>query len=195
MLNRPAILGMLAATAVAAAGCTTQTPIRPYQSISSMGEATRLANLVVEGYVTATDNVEHLPAGDVWSNVFGKLGQDCVVKTRVTLDVTKVLKCLLPGTPSLGGPGQAPNPVTFWFYGPCWHGEPEVVLGMSLPAVLTEGRRLRVYLDERDDQYWLIAHESLPPPSQPEPVRPGAAGEPKVRAFPPGGQTLRDLHE
>jgi hypothetical protein len=192
MLNRKLLLGILATAAVAIAGCTTQTPIRPYQSIASMGEAARQADLVVEGYVTATDNVEHLPAGDMWSNVSGKLGQDCVVKTRVTLDVTKVVKCLLPGTPSLGGLGQAPDPITFWFYGPCWHGQPDVVLGMSLPAVLTEGRRLRVYLDERDGQYWLIAHESLPPPSGVAPQRrgpteQGPATEPKVRAFPPGG--------
>ena len=143
-------LVLWSAAVVLAAGCSQ--PIQVYKSISSMGEAGQEADLVVEGRVAASDDIENYPIGDVWSNIFGKLGQECAVKTRITFEVTRVIK---------GPAGDLNRPVAFWFYAPCFHAEPDVLMGVSLPPVLVKGDRLRVYLRQSGDQYWLIAHERI----------------------------------
>ena len=153
MFHRFMTLGVVAASVLLlVAGCA-QTSLRPYQNMTDMKAAARQADLVIESAVAATDEVEHFPGGSIESNIFGKMGQECIVKTRVTLDATKVL----------GGPTSVAGPVTFWFFGPCWHAEPDVLLNVSLPPVLTVGHRFRFYLQLRNGEYWLIAHDRLYP--------------------------------
>jgi hypothetical protein len=157
----------LAAAALLAAGCASTT-VHPYETMTSMARAQREADVVAEGTVLASDDFEHLPAGEVWSNVLGKLGQDCVVKTRITLELTRVMK----------SPGEMKSPIHFWYQAPCFHAEPDVLMGVSLPAVLSEGDRLRVYLERRQGEYWLIAHDKVyanPHPATRQPPGPPPA--------------------
>jgi hypothetical protein len=150
MRHQLLVIGFAAALALGA-GCSQQ--VQVYKSIPSLTEAARQADLVAEGRVTASDDVENQPVGEVWSNIFGKLGQECVVKTRVTFDISRVVK---------GPAADLKDPLAFWYHAPCFHAEPDVLLGISLPPVLAKGDRLRVYLSRSaDGQYWLIAHEPL----------------------------------
>jgi hypothetical protein len=149
MPHRPVGIALALAAALLATGCAQ--PIKPYETLANTAQAKHDADMIVEGKVVATDDFSHLPQGEIWSNVLGKMGQACVIKTRITLDATQVLK----GTGVKG-------PVYAWFYAPCFHAEPDVLMGVSLPAVLTEGDRLRIYLQNRQGEYWLIAHEKLP---------------------------------
>ena len=144
----------LAAAMALAAGCV-QNPVRPYQTMRSPTLATQEADLVVEGVVARSEDTESYPAGDISSNLFGRLGQECVVKTRVALEGRA-------GREGRRRRGRRQEPLVFWFNAPCFHAEPDVLLNVSLPPVLVEGARLRVYLDDRGGEYWLIAHERLP---------------------------------
>ncbi|MCX5684726.1 MAG: hypothetical protein NT049_13705 [Planctomycetota bacterium] len=155
MIGKVTFLAVAAVAALLVAGCGGGQPsLRPYQTMTDMGAATRAADLIVEGLVVTSEDVEHIPGADVWSNINGRLGQDCIVRTRVKMRITQLVK----------GPAEAPKEVTFSFYGACFHGDPQVLLGLSLPPVLKQGARMRVYLDRQGEEYWLIAHESLPPP-------------------------------
>jgi len=156
MLNRVPVLVAAAVAALLLMGCG-KPPLRPYQTLTDLDAASRQADLVVEGAVSSSDDVEHIPGADVWSNINGRLGQDCIVLTRVKLSIVKVVK----------GPADAKE-VTFSFYSPCFHGDPQVLLGLSLPPVLTQGAWLRTYLVRRENGYWLIAHERLPPSARPQ---------------------------
>jgi hypothetical protein len=151
-MSRPfAMLAMAAVVLATTAGCM-QPPVQTYETRRDLTAAQAEADLVVEGVVARSEDLESYPAGEIWSNIHGKLGQECVVKTRAAFDVTRVLK----------GPAKVGGSILFNFNAPCFHAEPEVLLGLSLPPVLTEGDRLRIYLANRNGEYWLIAHERLP---------------------------------
>jgi hypothetical protein len=156
MNARLGCLFTLAGLALVVAGCAENPPIRAYQTIPSLDLAMRTADVAVVGTVEDTEDLEHYPAGSIWSNALGKIGQDCVVMVRVSLRVQQVLK----------GPADLKTPLTFYFYGPCFHAEPGVLLGSMLPPVLTKDRRLKVFLQNQGGQYWLIAHARMSPESE-----------------------------
>jgi hypothetical protein len=157
MIAKSAVVCCLAGLALAQAGCEQQ-GVRAYEGIASLDRALSVADLVIVGYVVDTEDLDHFPEGDVWANVLGTTGQDCVVKVRVTMNAEKVVK----------GPVDLHNPVTFFYFGPCFHGDPAVLLGRSLPPILNKGRRLEVFLNARNGDYWLIAHQRVPPGTESE---------------------------
>jgi len=152
----PAAAGLLALVALLAPGCQSEA-VRPYESLPQVEQARRVADLIVEGKVRKTENTDTFAIGARTADGFASLSNDSVLKTRVTMDVTEVIKA----------PPDFRGPVEFWFYSPCLHTDPGVLLGWSLPPAM-KGDRLRVFLIQREGEYWLLAHERwyAPPPEQ-----------------------------
>jgi hypothetical protein len=147
------ILTLLAAAVLLAAGCGgPRDDVRAYATLTDYDRAMQVSEAVVEGEVEATTFRDRVPVGDA----FGLAGSnmDCVRPTRVTMRVRDVLKGSVPGD----------EPVAFWFLSPCYALDPDVLLGQSLPAVMS-GERLRVYLARRQGEWWLQAHQRWYPPA------------------------------
>ncbi len=136
--------------AALAAGCAAAQTVKPYISLMDMDQAKTQAGLVVEGEVTETEATDTYLAAEpeTFAHPLGTLVNEYAYKTRATVKVTKPIK----------GVAAAGNPVEFWFLSPESHTDPAVLLGRSLPPVM-EGDRLRVFLEDRDGEWWLIAHE------------------------------------
>jgi len=142
-----AVLGLLALVSGCATGPAT---VRPYASMPDVDQARRQAGLVVEGEVVRTENTEPLPLADEGPSAFpfGHTANKVAYRTRVTAKVKKVLK----------GAAAPDSTVDFWFISPSDHADATVLLDSSLPAVM-DGDRLRVFLENRGGQWWLVAHE------------------------------------
>lgn len=142
------LAGLAVLAALAPAGCTELRRPEPYTSLADVAEAKRRADLVVEGEVLETLPTETRTSPNPFDDPFGGPLGECAIKTRVSLNLKRVIK----------GPEDLKGPVRFLFYSPCYHGDPGVLMGWSLPAAMI-GDRLRVFLVKRGDEYWLIAHE------------------------------------
>lgn len=138
---------VLSVAAVVVCGCAAAPPVRPYESLRDFDQAMRLADMVVEGEVVESKVIETYTEGA--ASTFGDLPTDCARKIRVSLKVTRPIR----------PEGDLPDSVEFYFFSPSYHADPAVLLDRSLPPVLVAGERLRVFLVERDGQYWLLAHE------------------------------------
>jgi hypothetical protein len=160
MHGNHAVLLVLAA-AMAAGSCGSQM-LRPYESLRDTEAARRLADLIVEGEVADTLPVERIPVSNAPCDFAGESNIDCVMKTRVTVGVSRLIK----------GPPDVSGTVAFWFYSPCYEADPMVLTNATLPPILRRGDRLRVYLVKQAGHWWLIAHERwyrppVPPPHGP----------------------------
>jgi hypothetical protein len=169
------LLTILAVLTTLAGGCAkagARGGDQPYQSLKDIDLARRTADLVVEGTVTETLAGDRQPVDSFFResvlagnpSTAATSNTDCIVKTRVTLDVARVVKSA----------STVSGPVRFWFESPCYPDDPAVLLGTELPDALTRGRPMRVYLVDRGGQWWLIAHErwngSIPEPTSAPPT-------------------------
>jgi len=180
MATRIYILGVMAGlAALAATGCSTSQD-RPYVALQDMDQARRMADLVVEGEVTGTLAADRRPVNTFAADMLGSgnpnmsesRNMDCVVKTRTTMNVTRVVKSESP----------VADTIRFSYESPCYAVDPDVLLGVQLPSVLNRGDKLRAYLQNRGGEFWLIAHEQwyLPPGVNPPQARWTSQG---ARAF------------
>jgi hypothetical protein len=136
-----AVVGLAALVA----GCA---QVKAYEPIANLGEAEAAAGLIVAGEVQKAETVKHFAGKEVTSAGLGKVGSDCVAENRVTLKVDRTVK----------GPKQEVSPVTFLYYSPCFHPEKGIKVENALPAIM-QGDKVVVYLEKRDNDWWLIAHK------------------------------------
>jgi hypothetical protein len=126
-----------------------------------MTYAASAADLIVEGRVVGTQTTNRLPISQFAADLGDSYNMECVGLTRATLQVSRIVS---------EKSADDVEPLAFWFYSPCYAVDPQVMLGVTLPAALDRGDRLRVYLARRDNRWWLIAHEPWYPPIVSVPV-------------------------
>lgn len=144
-MRNTGILWVMLASLMAAGGCVTRE--QPYKCCSDLAMAYQRADVVVSGNVTAVKTLGHTPGPEVKTAAFGTIGAECVADEEVTLTVTSTQK------------GSAPAaPFTFQYNAPCLHPAKGFSLHYTEPALI-QGDKTKVYLVQRGQTYWMVAHE------------------------------------
>ncbi len=144
---------MVIAAACLAGGCATR--VEAYKSLSDFKQANAQADLVLIGNVTATKTLDRIMGDEIRSANLGVVGTDCITHETVMLKTLKVIK------------GTAPNgPIEIHYYEPCFHPSKGFKLVHQVQAI-EKGDHVKVYLVNRDGQWWLIAHDVKNPPPGP----------------------------